>query len=43
MCLARNSLDVVIGAYDESMFGLHVSWTKGGDSSRLPHMSCHTK
>ena len=44
MCLARNSLDVVIGAYDddESMFGLHVSWTKGRDSSRLSHIACHT-
>jgi len=42
MCLARNSLDVVIAAYDESMFGLHVSWTKGRDSSRLSHIACHT-
>ena len=42
MCLARNSLDVVIGAYDGSMFGLHVSWTKGRDSSRLSHQSGDT-
>ena len=42
MCLARNSLDVVIGAYDESMFGLHVSWARGRDSSRLSHIRAHT-